>query len=259
MIKIGISSCFMYSNPKRIVFGPKSLSYIENDMARYVTTQDVLPVLIPDVAEPYLTSILQQLDGVVLQGGSDLAPESYGESPIGKWKGDAYRDRYELKILDFAIQQSLPVLGICRGFQLMNVYFGGTLYQDISTQLPKAILHRSAEDYDQLHHAIRFEENNFLQTMYADIPNPQVNTVHHQAIKKLGSDLNIYARSEDGLIEAFGYSKEPEGKVFGVQWHPEFSPTLAGLVIPADRIYRRFLDYARKQYDLRQTNQIVTP
>lgn len=246
MIKIGISSCFMYPNPQRIVFGPKSLSYIENDMARYVVTQDVLPVMIPDVKEPYFTSILQQLDGFVLQGGSDLAPESYGESPIGKWKGDSYRDWYEIKIIDFAIRKSRPLLGVCRGFQLMNVYFGGTLYQDISTQLPGALMHRSAEKYDQLNHKISFDKNTLLHTIYDDIADPIVNTVHHQAIKKLGANLQVYARSEDGLIESFGYTKEPEGKVFGVQWHPEFSSTLEGLVLPADRIYQTFLDHARK-------------
>lgn len=246
----------MYPNSQRVVFGPKSLSYFENDMARYVSTHNVLPVLIPDVEEPYFTKILNQLDGFVLQGGNDIAPESYGESPIGKWLGDVYRDQYEMKILDFAIRQSRPLLGICRGFQLMNVFFGGTLYQDISTQIPDACLHRSAEKYDHLKHRIQFEKNNFLQALYADISEPYVNTVHHQAIKELGSDLKVYARSEDGLIEAFGYNQEPEGKVFGIQWHPEFSHTLEDIVIPADRIYRTFLDHARDIHKQRNHTEI---
>lgn len=253
MIKIGISSCFMYPDPERIVFGPKSLSYIENDMARFVSRDNVLPVLIPDVEEPHFTNILRQINGFVLQGGNDLAPETYGEAPIGKWKGDAYRDQYEMKIIDFAIRNSRPLLGICRGFQLMNVYFGGTLYQDISTQFPTSITHRSAEKYDHLKHRIHFESNNFLERLYSGIPDPYVNTVHHQAVKELGDQLKIYARSEDGLIEAFGYTQEPEGKVFGIQWHPEFSSTLRDEVIPCEPLYQAFLDHVQEMYNQKVT------
>lgn len=235
----------MYPDMERTVFGPKSLSYVENDMANYVTRKGILPVLIPDVDTSCLNDILAEMDGFILQGGSDLAPETYGETPIGKWKGDAHRDRYELTILDFAVKNSVPLFAICRGFQLMNVYFGGTLYQDIATQRPVADMHRSAEMYDTIKHPLRFNKDNFLSKLYGNVEDPQVNTVHHQAIKTLGRNLEVYATSEDGLIEAFGYTKEPSGKIFGVQWHPEFSHTLQEELINADILYETFLQHVK--------------
>lgn len=235
----------MYPDKERIVFGHKSLSYLENDMARYLTRKGVLPILIPDVEDELLNDILSEMDGFVFQGGVDLAPETYGEKPIGRWKGDAYRDKYELKIMDYAIKNSKPVYAICRGMQLMNVYFGGTLYQDTETQNQEADAHRSAELYDTIRHPVKFSEGTFLANLYSEEKNPYVNTVHHQAVKDLGSNLDVYATSPDGLIEAIGYAKEPDGKVFGVQWHPEFSPTLEGAVIDEDLLYEAFLKHTK--------------
>ena len=162
----------MYPDPSRVVFGPKSLSYIENDMSRYISQENILPILIPDIKEPKLANILNELDGFVLQGGSDIAPETYNEKPIGQWKGDAHRDQYELRILDYAINHSKPVFGICRGLQLMNVYFGGTLFQDIPSQLPDSLVHRSAVKYDTIKHRIVFERDNFMARMYSDVEDP---------------------------------------------------------------------------------------
>jgi putative glutamine amidotransferase len=88
-------------------------------------------------------------------------------------------------------------------------------------------------------------QGTFLANLYSEEKNPHVNTVHHQAVKDLGDNLDVYANAPDGIIEAFGYSKEPDGKVVGVQWHPEFSPTLGKEVIDADLLYEAFLEHTK--------------
>lgn len=244
MIKIGISACFFYPDISRTVFGPKSLSYVENDMFRYVSQKRILPILIPDLDNDPLLEILEELDGFVFQGGSDLAPSTYGESPIieGKWLGDAYRDQYELSIMDYAIKSNKPILAICRGMQLMNVYFGGSLYQDISTQKNDAFSHRNAIKYDSVHHPIVFTNTNVLSNLYNDIPEPIVNSVHHQGVKVLGDQLRVLAVSrEDRIVEAIEYTGTTAGRVLGVQWHPEFSGSLKNKVLPADRLFNQFI------------------
>ena len=244
MKKIGVSACFMYPDKERIVFGPKSLSYLENDMARYLTQQKVMPVLLPDLEDELLLSLLSEMDGFVFQGGTDIAPQTYGDPPNDRWPGDLYRDQYELKIMDYAIKNGKAVLGICRGFQLMNVYFGGTLYQDIETDHSQAFMHRDAHQYDQLTHEVHFSPNLLLDKLHQDRLERTVNSVHHQGVKKLGNDLEVLAESsEDGLIEAFHWTKAPEGKVMGVQWHPEFFRHSEGELIDGDLIYHHFLGY----------------
>ncbi len=242
MIKIGISSCFMYPDKERTVFGPKTLSYIENDMANYLTQKGVLPVLIPNVSDDLLKDIVREMDGFVFQGGTDMAPESYGEKPIGDWKGDAERDAYELKLFDLAFKSDKPILGICRGLQLMNAYFGGKLYQDTKTQRPEVNVHRDAEQYDHLHHEIRFRPGRLMTRIYPNATKPMVNSIHHQSIKNLGKNLDAIAEStEDGVIEAIEYTKAPSGWISAVQWHPEFSHTLGDKVLDPRPLYNHFL------------------
>ena len=127
----------------------------------------------------------------------------------------------------------------------MNVYFGGTLYQDTLMQNSNMKDHRSAELYDTHKHAISFIEGSYFGELYNDIEDPWVNRIQHPAVKELGKDLDVYAQSPDGLVEAFGYTKEPKGKVMGVQWHPEFTPTMPEELIEAERLLEAFLAHVK--------------
>jgi len=248
MIKIGVSAAFLYPDPKRASHNAKTLTYLERDMSRFLSRKGIMPILIPDIEGENFHEYLNEMDGFVFQGGADIAPSSYGEEPIldGKWTGDPHRDAYELRIMDYAVKNNKPVLAICRGFQLMNVYFGGTLYQDIQTQKADALKHRDAEIYDRIKHEVVFTKGELLDRMFQGEEHPHVNSVHHQGVKDLGKDLKILAVCKaDNIIEAFTYTKAPAGKIMGVQWHPEFFHTIKDQLIDADKVYMHFLSFIK--------------
>ncbi len=249
MIYIGVSSCFMYPDITRTVFGHKTLAYFEQDMARYLSREGVMPILIPDLPENELLAFIGQMDGFVFQGGADIAASSYKEASIenGRWPGDPHRDQYELKIMDYAFINKRPILGICRGFQLTNVFFGGTLYQDLKTVTGTDVIHRDGVTYDRVHHEVECTPESLLTEIYKE-KKLTVNSVHHQGIKTLGKDLIVDAISpDDKLIEAFHHKNLEQHYVVGVQWHPEFSHTLKDKVCDPHPLYHHFLDSVKKQ------------
>jgi putative glutamine amidotransferase len=167
----------------------------------------------------------------VLQGGADIAPETYGETPLNpEWSGDRIRDRYEIALFEEFVRQGKPVFGVCRGCQLINVALGGTLFQDIGTQLQDSLVHRCETRYENNFHALRVLEGSWLARQYPRTGLARINTIHHQAVKTLGSGLVAEAVSEpDKIVEAVRW--EGPSFVLGVQWHPEFmDPTDAGLL-----------------------------
>ena len=185
------------------------------------------------------------LDGLILQGGVDICPTSYGEEPIEVMKDhrtDPIRDRYELKLLKAFVQKKKPVLGICRGFQLMNVFKGGTLFQDLPTQHSFEVSHRS-DVYDSLTHMVKVLNGGIMDKMY-ERKFGDIVSIHHQGVKKLGKGLQIEAVSDDGLVEAFS-STEDEFYV-GVQWHPEFHVDEEERFLSSEPLMKAFLNACKK-------------
>ncbi len=227
-LKIGISACFLHPDPTRTVFAKKTLQYIEQSMAHWVMSTGALPVMIPSPAgetgrgEVHFDDYAQWLDGLVLHGGADVWPGSYGETPLQeRWSGDRLRDEYEQALVKAFVAAGKPVFGVCRGLQLINVAFGGTLLQDISTQQPEALVHRDADRYDHNFHQLEIVPNTRLQTLLAQAQSCKVNSIHHQGIKDLASGFVVEARCpDDGVIEAIRHSGP--AYVAAVQWHPEF-------------------------------------
>ncbi len=227
-VKVGISACFFHSDVARPIFTGKTLQYVEQSIAHWVMSTGALAVMIPDPAgdtqqgDAALHDYAGWLDALVLEGGSDMWPGSYGETVLqDKWNGDRVRDDYEIALLRAFEHAGKPVLGICRGLQVMNVAHGGTLYQDIDTLRPGGVSHRDAGLYDRNLHPLEFEPGSRLAAIFEGTPTAVVNSVHHQAIKVLGGGLVVEARCPgDAMIEAI---RRPGGSYMAaVQWHPEF-------------------------------------
>jgi putative glutamine amidotransferase len=235
----------------------KTLHYLEQSVAHWVLSKNVLVVMIPAIesegliqrSEMKLSAYAQLLDGLVLQGGADVSPETYGEKPLApEWVGDRVRDRYEIELFNAFVAAGKPIIGICRGCQLINVALGGTLFQDIPTQVPEAISHRDHDKYDQQVHPMNLVQGTKLAALYPGTTQAMINSIHHQAVKDLGRDLVVEALGvPDGIIEAIRW--RGPSYVFGMQWHPEFlaAATLHQSQLDGKPILQDFLDAARER------------
>ncbi len=181
-----------------------------------------VPVILPlNIDDEEFGLIDGMFDGYLFTGGHDIDPSLYGERNEGKCGVILEsRDRLEKMVFDTAYAEDKPMLGICRGLQIINAFLGGTLYQDIPTQRPTDTPHVMTKPYDAAAHNVEIEKDSPLYGLLG-IERLGVNSLHHQAIKDISPALNIMAVADDGTIEAF----EDRSKRFlwAVQWHPEFS------------------------------------
>ena len=194
-----------------------------------------IPLVIPD--NEYAEEVLRKVDLLLLIGGEDVNPAYYGAEPspnLGDVNGR--RDTFEMRLIKKAIDLKLPIFGICRGEQIMNVAFGGTLYQDLPSEVPSNIAHRQGDKMNEPVHTIVIDRDSRLFDVL-QTPVLGVNSSHHQAVKQLAPGFRICARSKDNVVEAIESDRYPAA---GVQFHPEM------LAVGSDQLYTRIFKNLKK-------------
>lgn len=198
------------------------LSCIADTYVQSVLKAGGAPVLIPVITDmEALTAIVSGLDGLLMSGGGDINPLYVGEEPVPQLQDvDTFRDEFDLILLRLATNRQLPVMGICRGHQLINVVFGGSVYQDIHSQHEATLFkHSQTMPREQASHSIRITDtSSCLFDILKKEPDIFVNSFHHQAVKDIAPEFKETAVAPDGINEAM---EHPEKEIFSVQWHPE--------------------------------------
>lgn len=234
-LRIGLSARIFHPEVGGSGIKTKTLLVLEQSIAQWIMSRNVLLLMVPSVVQDgdllrshiRLRDYAEYLDGLVLQGGADVSPRAYGEEPLRpEWSGDPVRDAYELELVHEFMEAGKPILGICRGMQLINVALGGSLYQDLATQCPEAGIHESSA-YDQHSHPITFVPEGKMCQWFGGVTGGNVVSIHHQAVQRLGRGIVVEATAPDGVIEAIRW----QGRSFvcGVQWHPEFHRQASGV------------------------------
>jgi putative glutamine amidotransferase len=208
----------------------------------YITSLDQLGLaavlLTPFHTARTLRALIEHADGLVLSGGGDIDPERYGQEPgpMLDWV-DPMRDEMEMTALGLAVQREIPVLGICRGCQVLNVYFGGTLYQDIESERPTPVEHQQAGPWGARSHDVAVAPSSRLHDI-VECDTIHINSFHHQAIRDVAPTLKATGVADDGIIEAVESDDHPW--LVGVQWHPERGEATTPDTDPDRRLFAAF-------------------
>jgi len=198
------------------------------------------PIAVPVCCRDFIEDYAQMLDGLVLTGGGDVDSALFGEEIHPNVKEfDRAADEGEIALFHAMRRLNKPILGICRGLQVINVALGGSLWQDIPTQLQTAVTHRNPLDLRPAPtHGVWVKEGTCLYDILGE-KELHVNSYHHQAAKALGEGLKVCARAEDGVVEAF---ESADGMILGFQWHPEAMENCP----QSDKIFKWFVEKCRK-------------
>ncbi|MEE8825682.1 putative glutamine amidotransferasec [Lentilactobacillus sunkii] len=215
-VRVGVASNHLIHPTDR--FGTNFIDYIQRDYVTGLRQAGTLPVVLPlgdpKDAEDYISGV----DGLLLSGGQGVTPILYGEEPLAEVaETDIYRDEFEIALIKAAQKVGKPVIGICRGMQIINVTLGGTLYQDVYKQAGATEKHNQYPTSWEIptHHVTTTEDswlNRILGERFA------VNSFHHQGLHEPGRNLKVIARSDDKVAEAV---ESDDGKIIGVEFHPE--------------------------------------
>lgn len=199
-----------------------SIFALSQTYVRAVASAGGAPVILPPyLKRPLLRALFEGIDGLLLSGGGDIHPSAFNQPDQGLlWRVDRERDQTELSLARWALSENLPVLAICRGIQVLNVVSGGTLVQDIPTEVPGALSHSSVagRPLPKIAHTVNVEADTRLASLIG-AGDVEVNSAHHQAVDIVGDGLLITARAPDGVAEGLEAAHHPF--CIGVQWHPE--------------------------------------
>lgn len=250
---IGISARMLNVAPSELQMGPRPVQYLEPSVAKAMARNNAIPVLVPAESGD-LRLYAQELDGLLLQGGIDICPETYGvKAERTDHPGSRVRDEYELDLLHAFVELQKPVFGICRGMQLINVYYGGTLHEDIRSSIGDSEIHLCHERREELHHEVRIQPGSYFEFIFG--PGiKKVNSLHHQSVNQLGQNLIVEAKSlRDDVVEALRLNSD-SNYVVGVQWHPELMQNKSEFFIDSDILFIDFI----KSVELRMQSNSVT-
>lgn len=212
--------------------------YVHQDYDRAIIRAGGIPLVLPVANKMIIDEYLQICDGILFSGGEDIVPKFFGQSP-SEALGTTYeeRDEAEMYMLHQAMQHNKAIFGICRGIQLINVALGGTLIQDIPSELKTAVKHMQENPRPEASHDVRIDKGSLLFDILCE-EQTEVNSLHHQSIDELGEGLKVTAYSvEDDLIEAVEH--ETYKRLLAVQWHPE---SLSYTYENMQRLFERFVE-----------------
>lgn len=232
--------------------GKRDRAFVYTTYVESLRKAGAIPMLIPPQPEN-VADVIETVDGLVLAGGYDCDPTVYGEEPHPSLEPmDPRRQSNDLALARIARERGIPTLGICLGLQVMNVAAGGTLVQDINSQMQTDIEHVS-EPEDRARHDVHIEQGTHLAEILSGTTELNVNSSHHQAIKDVGAGLRETAHAPDGIVEGLEDPRHPF--YLGVQWHPE---DMSGET-SATSIFRAFVEAAREHAEKKQQATELSP
>ena len=236
---IGISCTQVQYVTEGDQFWGTSADGIHEFYAKSVIEAGGLPMLLPiTLNDDVINQMIGAIDGLLLTGGPDLDPLLYGEAPHRNLGFVYYdRDAFDMRLVKAAVNANIPILGICRGCQVINVAFGGTLYQDLPSQCEGVHAHSLNSDPKTPGHYVDIVQDSLLASIYGETA--CVNSLHHQAVKDVAPDFFVAAKAKDGVIECIQHK---ERFILGVQWHPEW---LSRLDDKALKIFEAFVEAAK--------------